>query len=34
MSHLGGHINKNNIEFEAIRYIQTKFNVKSMLNQC
>ena len=32
MSHLGGHINKNNLEYDSIEYLKNKFNIKSMLD--
>jgi hypothetical protein len=32
MSHLGGHINKNNLEYDSIEYLKNKFNIESMLD--
>jgi hypothetical protein len=32
MSHLGGHINKNNIEFGSILFLKEKFKIKNMID--
>tara|TARA_A100001011_G_C14144367_1_gene771172 strand:+ start:39 stop:788 length:750 start_codon:yes stop_codon:yes gene_type:complete len=32
MSHLGGHINKTNLEFGVLNYLKNKYNIKSFLD--